>query len=325
MQKMYTALLAGVTALAISIGAYTVYDFTSYDPLLNLDSPAIRMGEDRLTQIDYDDDERVVFGVVSDIHGEVDRARLVGTILAERGVSYILVPGDIANNEQLRSGRVDSIDDEEEIVASLEALAETHLPILVMPGNHEHRSDWEAAMQRVTPYYPNVLDMAQYRVFDGDDVDIVSLPGYQVRTSGNQQFIPENGFYASPQMIRETGELTQGLDNPIFLMAHGAGRTGTPGPATIYSGRDVGDNETTQMMYDANIHFAVVGNIHEAAGLATTRDGRPVPEGVFVDEFVLNVGTLQTWTLLDGRVMNGSAAIITVEGNQAKYQMIYLE
>lgn len=325
MRPIYKALMGGLAIAIIGFGAYAFYDATHPDVHHNLDSSAIRVDEDRLTQIDYDDDSSVTFGVVSDIHGEVDRARLVGAMLAERGASYILVPGDIANNEELRSGTIDTHNDEDEIVASLEALAETRLPILVIPGNHERREDWEAALERVTPDYPNVLDMARYRVFDGDDVDVVSLPGYQVLTSGNQRFIPDDGFYASQGMTQRTGRFAQGLDDPIFLLTHGAGRTGSPGPATIYSGEDVGDNATTKMMYQAGIRFAIVGHIHEAAGLATTLDGRPVPEGEFVDEFVLNVGTLMDWRHIDGRYMNGSAALVTVEGNQAKYDMIFLE
>lgn len=325
METVYKALICGLAAVAIGIGAYAFYDALQIDPLHNLASPVIRLDEDRFTQIDYDDDSSVTFGVISDIHGEVNRARLAGKMLAERGVSYILVAGDISLNECLREGRGDSCDDTDEIITALETLALLHIPILAIPGNHELQGDWESALSEIIPYHQNVLDMTQRRVFDGDDVDIVSLPGYQIRESADQQFIPDNGFYASPGMIRRTGDFAQGLDDTIFLLVHGAGRTGSPGPATIYSGEDVGDNETTQMMRDAGIRFAVVGNIHEAAGIATTLYGQPVPEGEFADEFVLNVGTLQNWRLLDGRTMNGSAAIITVEGNQAKYEMIYLE
>ncbi len=267
----------------------------------------------------------MTFGVVSDIHGEANRARQAGQMLKERGASSILVPGDVANNEALRSGTHDRVPDYQDILSSLEALAETGLPVFAIPGNHERTEDWNAALAQVRASYPNVIDMARYRVFDGDDVDIVSLPGYQIREDSEHRFIPDDGYFASPQRIQETERLAEGLDDPIVLLTHGAGRTASPGPATIYSGDDVGDEATTQMMRDAGIHFAVVGHIHEAAGLATRLDGTPVPEGEWSDEFVLNAGTLLDWRMLDGAVRQGTAALVTVDGGRARFEMVYLE
>lgn len=270
-------------------------------------------------------DGRVVtFGVIADIHGETKRAERAAWLLRQRGAEFILVPGDIANNEALRSGLSDRVPDRDEIRDGLAAIAKQGIPVLAMPGNHERRKDWQDALADISLSYPNVIDMARYRVFDGDDVDVISLPGYQIQRLPGHQFIPDDGYVASQEAIRTVGKLASGLDDTIILMAHAAGSTGSPGPSTTYSGEDVGDNLTTRMMRDAGIRFAVVGHIHEAAGIAARLDGTPIQEGQWADEFVLNAGTLLDWRILDGTERRGTAAIVTVEGDHARFEMVEL-
>ncbi|MBI2110731.1 hypothetical protein HYT51_03040, partial [Candidatus Woesearchaeota archaeon] len=100
---------------------------------------------------------------------------------------------------------------------------------------------------------------------------------------------------------------------------------GKVGPATVYSGNDVGDATTTEMMRTNNIPFAVVGNIHEAGGLAATYDGKLVEPGEWAKQFTANFGGLERWKHLSGETYNGMAGILTVKGDQAKFDMIYLK
>jgi len=277
----------------------------------------------RVTEIDSDDDKEATYGVISDIHGEIEKAKYFAEQFLERGVDGIIIPGDISLNEPLRYGREDSRDDKDEIIGVLEVIAETGLPIFVIPGNHERVQDYRSALEELSEKYSNIIDMTKYRVFDGDDIDFISLPGYQTRSIPGRVFIPDDGYWASKDFIFETGKLAKELDDPIILITHGAGKTNArSGPSTLYDGTDVGDLNTTEMQKNSNIPFAIVGHIHEAGGTAAAFDGSSVKPNELSEQFTVNFGTLENWKYLDGKTYDGMAGIFTLKGNQAKYEIL---
>ena len=282
----------------------------------------------RVTELSSDEDNQASYGVISDAHGEAEKARIFAKQFKEKGVDGIILTGDIPKNEKLRYGRKDSKSDQKEIQEVLEAVAETGLPIFVIPGNHERKPDYEAALAAVRAKYQNVIDMTRFRVYNGDDVDFVSLPGHQTRSIPGRQFIPDDGYWANPEIVQATGKLRAGLEDPVVLIAHCAGKTnmnGKAGPATLYDGKDVGDATTTEMMRKNNIEFAAVGHIHEAGGLAATHEGKPVQPGEWAKQFTANFGTLERWKHLNGETYNGMAGILTVKGSEAKFDMLVLK
>ncbi|MBU2638572.1 MAG: metallophosphoesterase family protein [Nanoarchaeota archaeon] len=261
-----------------------------------------------LTEITSDRDNEASYAVISDIHGNVEKAKHFVERFAEMGLHGIIASGDIGENKN-------------QIREVLEALAEPGLPVFAIPGNHETKADYEAGVREASKGNANIIDMAKYRRFDGDDADFVSLPGYQV-----QRFVHNNGYFASPEYIRETGRLRENLDDAVVLITHGAGYTGAmPGPATLYNGTDVGDRETARMMVDNDIAFAVCGHIHEAGGIAATFEGRNVQPGEWAEQFTANFGTLRRWKLLNGNTIGGMAGILYIKGNEAKYEVMVLE
>ncbi len=279
----------------------------------------------RVTEVTSDEDNQATYGVISDAHGETGKAKFVAEEFKKRDVDGIILTGDLPSNEGLRYGRTDSKVDKVEIKEVLEAVAQTGLPIFVIPGNHEQKPDYEQALAEVTAKYSNVIDMTKFRVFNGDDADFVSLPGYQTFKIPGRQFIPDNGYWAKPDFIKSTGSLRQGLDDAVVLVTHGCGKTASPGPATIYNGRDVGDKNTTEIMKENNIPFAVCGHIHEAGGLAATYDGTLVDPNEWAKQFSVNVGGLEPWRNVDGTTYNGMAGILTVKGDQAKFDILSLK
>ncbi|MBI4454105.1 metallophosphoesterase family protein [Candidatus Woesearchaeota archaeon] len=279
----------------------------------------------KVIEMSSDEDNQARYGIISDAHGEIEKTISFAQKFKEMEVDGILCLGDMASNESLRYGRKDLKDDKEEIRNVLEALAQTGLPIFTIVGNHESKPDYEAAIAEVSVKYPNVIDMTKFRIYDGDDVDFVSLPGYQTFKIPGKQFIPDNGYWAKPEFIQSTGKLRKGLDDMVILVTHGCGKTGSPGPATIYDGRDVGNKTTTEMMRENNIPFAVCGHIHEAGGLAATYDGKIVKPNEFVKQFSANFGGLESWKNLDGNTYNGMAGVLTVKNDEAKFEMLYLQ
>ncbi len=331
-KRLFSCGLIGILAL-VGVGCK---DEDTLESKVKQTTPIIRTinGEryefkgNRVTQLSSDEDDIAKYGVISDAHGEVEKARAFAKKFIEIGVDGIILPGDLANNETLRYGHRDSKQDKEEIKEILEVVAETGLPVFVIPGNHERKPDYESALKEVTKKYHNVIDMTKFRVFDGDDADFISLPGYQVFKIPGRQFIPDNGYWANPRFIRETGILRKGLDDAVVLISHGAGYSNTDrklGPATIYSGRDVGDKTTTEIMKQNDIPFAIAGHIHEAGGYAATYDGKPVKQKEWAEQFSVNFGTLERWKNLNGQTYNGMAGVLTIKGKKAKYEMFYIK
>ncbi len=284
-----------------------------------------RFEGNKVTEMTSDEDNQATYGIISDAHGEAGKAKSFAEEFKKRGVDGIILTGDLPSNEGLRYGRTDSRADKSEIKEVLEAVAQTGLPIFVIPGNHEQKPDYTSALAEVTAKYENVIDMTKCRVFNGDDVDFVSLPGYQTFKIPGRQFIPDNGYWAKPELIQSTGKLRNGLDDTVVLITHGCGKTASPGPATIYNGMDVGDGNTTEMMRENNIPFAVCGHIHEAGGLAATYDGKLVKQGEWAKQFSANFGGLEQWRNVDGTTYNGMAGILTVKGDQAKFDILSLK
>ena len=285
-----------------------------------INNKELRFENNRITELTKDDNNEAVYGVISDIHGEVNKARFIAEELKKRNVEGIIVTGDIPKNEILRYDKNDSKEDKQEIIDSLEAVAESNLPVFVIPGNHESKSDYESALRILSERHSNIIDMTKYRIFDGDDVDFVSLPGYQ-----DKRFVSSNGYYASPDEINNLGNLRNGLSDSVVLITHGAGKTNSiNGPASLYDGKDVGDSLTSEVQQKYNIPFALVGHIHEAAGHAATFNGIEVKQNEFSSQFTANFGTLEKWENIDGNTYNATVGIFTIKGNLAKYEMIYL-
>lgn len=302
--------------------------------------------ENKAIELIHDEDSLATYGVFSDIHGETEKLkRLVRTMEDTPGLDGFIVLGDTPRNDFLRSGgtREERRSDAEEMIEAYTMLAKAGLPVFITTGNHERKPDYEAAMKKVSKKYKNIIDLTKYRIIDGDDADFISLPGYQIKQSFHevedksvgekitiaQTFIPADGYFADAETIAATGSLRNGLDDVMILLTHGPPKTfpsssTSPyaGPGTTYSGEDLGDEATTKMMRKNNLHFALSGHIHEAGGLATTLDGEPIPAGQWADELVLNVGSVELWTLLDKTTSRGMAAIITIDEMKVKYEII---
>jgi len=294
------------------------------DYTLTINHQQYQFANETVTQLTHDEDKEVRYGVISDIHGEVGRIAPSIEELKKKNIEAILVPGDLVKNEELRYGRADQQNDEQELEAVLKELGKSNLPVFVIPGNHETQSAWKKAMENIHPAYQNIIDMNQYRRFDGDDADIVSLPGYQIKEAPGRKFIPDDGFWASPAIIDGLARERQGLDDAVILLTHGPPATGiNPGPGTISTGEDVSDKYTALAMKQDDISFAVVGHIHEAGGSAATLDGKIVHEEEWANGFVTNFGTLETWKNNNGKTYNGMTGILTIDGKKGKYEMIF--
>ncbi len=279
--------------------------------------------DNKVVQLTQDSDNITIYGMMSDTHGQVEKSRYFAKLMKEKGAEGIIVAGDIPLDEQLRYGKKDSIKDEKEIIEVLSAIADSGLPVLVIPGNHESQEEYYSAMNKLSLKYNNIIDMTKYRVLETKDCSFVSIPGYT-----DKRFIDQDGFFASSNIIIGSESLIKNLKSPVVLITHGPPKTQVPGPGTIYDGQnkleDVGSEELKELQLSYNITLVVSGHIHEAGGLARSITGDSVPPNKFASQYNINFGTLEEWTYLDNITRKGRAGLIIIEQNKAKYQILEL-
>lgn len=290
---------------------------------LTINNKQYSFQDNKVIQLTHDSDNFTVYGVMSDTHGEVEKARYFADLMKKKGAEGIMIAGDIPLDEDLRYGIKDKKPDKEEIIEVLSAVADSGLLVLVIPGNHESKQEYYNAMKELSLKYNNVIDMTKFRVLETDDANFISIPGYTDR-----RFIDKDGFFASPDIIIGTGDLIKDLKSPIILITHGPPKTIVPGPGTIYNRQDeledTGSIELREFQIRYNLTLVVSGHIHEAGGLASSINGSNIPQNKLASQYTVNFGTLEKWTYLDNITRKGRAGLIIIEDDKAKYQILEL-
>jgi len=154
-----------------------------------------------------------------------------------------------------------------------------------------------------------------------DDADLLSLPGYHDRryihcASGCQYF---------KQDVAALKPLASEAKSPVVLLSHGPPKGSAPTAVDqATEAGNVGDSNLNALILEANIPFGVFANIKEAGGRATDLDGTNViREETLADKLYLNPGPADAiaWAMNDGTQSVGMAAVLRIEGKQAKYKV----
>lgn len=255
---------------------------------------------------------RIRLGVVSGIK-ELDpatRVALDGFLdrFQEAGIEGLLVGGDTAEHES----------DLEEIFPYLAARG---WPTYVVIGNWESRTSFNRALRLTSKEHPNLINMGLARRVDAEGFDVISLGGYfdraYVRGSGACLYRPEH--------VQSLAPLAKEADDPVVLLTHGPPRQAGKAAIDFVPGvGNVGDEELAKLIAEAAIPFGVHGHILEAGGWATDAKGKRLPAGKFHPALFLNPGAATTfpWKLNDGKTANGMAALLTLEGRTASYEVL---
>lgn len=194
-------------------------------------------------------------------------------------------------------------------------------PVFVMIGNREGKTDFEKAFDAVTSDLPNLVNMNRVRLFNADDVSLISLPGYF-----NPAYIHSlDGCRYTPDDVRKLDQIIMHAKSTIVVASHGPPRqSGNTSIDRIHEGVNVGDPVLAQYLGEKKLHFGMFGNIHEAGGKATDLSGKQlVRQGEFVDDLYLNSGPTDAvrWPLLDETESIGMGGMIQVKGRQAMYKV----
>lgn len=266
----------------------------------------------KLTRTSSDPDDQVVIGVLSDIKEET-----------EENLRNIKAALDFfaAENVELITYLGDSSESEAGVAKVLGAVAAAGLPVFAIVGNRECKAHWAAGVAAAQKNAPNLFDFTQIRLFNSDDVSIISLPGYY-----NPTYLHcAEGCRYFPSDVDGLERLLKEATGTPMLISHGPPRMeGAQGLDWIHDGDNVGDPALAAFLQKHPIPFGAFANIGEAGGRATDASGKNVvAQDTMAATLYVNPGFMDAvaWEMLDKTRSEGMAAVMTIKGRQASYKI----
>ena len=258
--------------------------------------------------------KKAVLGLLAGIKDlEPETKAMVDVFLADfekADVDAIVIGGDT-------SSEPDGLD------LILEYLAKaTNRPLLIVAGNMERGAALNfAILKQRKAGAIHLLNLDVIRRYDGDGVDVLGLGGYHDKAYLHLA----GGCIYKDKDVDALERAAAAADDPVVLLTHGPPRQKGQQAIDYVPGADnVGDPRLTALITKAKIPFGISGHILEAAGHATDAAGKQLPQkkphpALFVDQGSANP---LPWKLNDGTTSYGTAALLTVEGKNASYEIL---
>jgi Icc-related predicted phosphoesterase len=241
------------------------------------------------------DDENVAF------------IRLLVAELQRRGADVLVADGDLGDNA-----------DEQETL--LGTLTETGLPVLAVAGNREVRSELDAAEAELRKKGGRIVDLSHTRVVDLGDASVVGLPG----TFDRRQLHSEGACVYVQKDIDAVSAALDRIPPPIVLVAAVPPRGNGRASLDLSEGQNVGDPRLSPLL--AKAQFGIFGQVWESGGRAVDGAGALVAPRTNSPRLYVNPGAADhtPWPLVDGSIVAGQAALLTVHGRTASWEPIRL-
>ena len=226
--------------------------------------------------------------------------------MKRRGAEVLVADGDVGDNS-----------DEQETL--LGALAESGLPVLVVAGNREVRSDLDAAEAEVRKKGVRIVDLSRTRVVELGDVTVVGLPG----TFERRQLRAEGACVYVQRDIDAVAAALDRLPQPTLLVAAVPPRGQDAKALDVSEGQNVGDPRLAPLLQKAP--FGIFGQVWESGGRAVDGRGVPVPPRTESAQLYLNPGAADRtpWPMADGTTIAGQAAVLTIHGKKASWEPVW--
>lgn len=227
----------------------------------------------------------------------------------EADVDGIIIGGNTAYNEF-------------ELEAILERVASAGLPVYALIGNLESASAFNRACKEVHRRRPNLLNVDLVRTVNADGVHFVSLPGYF-----DKNFTHATGpcVYVRSD-LKAFPSLAEGLEGPVVALSHGPPlQSGTAAIDYTADGKNGGDPAFARALSKTDIRFGIFGRVTEAGGTASDASGQTaIRPNAPSDALYLNPGSANAHPqrMNNGTTSYGMAAIVTFEGDQARYEVL---
>ncbi len=251
------------------------------------------------------DDGAIKIGIVSDIEGSIENAQSTSQRLKSERLDAIIIAGDVYENEQIRRNPLypNSTENIKELVKGISPYAELGVPVFVIPGNHETKTEYAQGINELRKKHQNMFDITSTAV-DAQGVNIVGIGGYHDRN-----FIAQGGFqisdkdYARAKKAITKFELE---DDIIILVTHSPPRTS--GKIDYVQGTgNVGDSRINELLTSSKI-INVHGHIHEGGG-NTAAVGNSI---------AINVASITSYNNPNAP----GATVITISNGTAGYKFI---
>ncbi len=198
----------------------------------------------------------------------------------------------------------------------------TSRPLLIVAGNMERGAalNFSILKQRKAGA-THLLNLDVIRRYDGDGVDVIGLGGYHDKAYLHLA----GGCIYKEKDIDALARAAAAADDTVVLLTHGPPRQKGQQAIDYVPGADnVGDPHLTELIAKAKISFGIHGHILEAAGRATDVGGKPVAQKKLHPALFVNQGSANPlpWKLNDGTTGYGLAALLTIDGKKASYEII---
>lgn len=285
---------------------------------VKLGERAAKLSGARLTFADKDADGALTLGVLGPIN-EDSGANMVALkkyvkFFTDEKADAIVVTGD--------SGEVAS-----GIARVLKELGSTKLPVFVVIGNRECRSEYTDGVNAAKAEMPNIINMNEVRVVEFPELTLISLPGHH----DPKYFGCSTSCQYLQSTVDEVVRVAKASKTPVALISHGPPH-GQGNLALDVAGgtENVGDEAITKAIADGKIAFGFSSNIKEA-GARAAKDAAGtelVKEGEASDTLYLNPGPADStvgWDMNDGTKAVGLAAIFTLKDGKGSYKLLRLK
>ena len=322
MKKLRNFLAAGLLFLAgcASVDKLDTYFFPRE---MSVSGKTYSINQNELKQESVNNGFR--FGVVSDIHNEIEKAEKIAKEFGKDDLDGIIITGDMSrhfNDEK-------NVPGEKEIKDSLVPFLELGKPVYVIAGNHETRNGYFKVMGELAGQYNNLFDLATLKYADLTGVNIFGVSG--------GTYTPSGGFSVKKE-VKEVDERVFSLDSdPVLMVSHMPAKFNHKGAVDcvydVVVGRKVikdrhkgekavyeqegkrinpkneGRKELTDLI-EKGVDFSVSGHYHMNQGANNFYEN--ISENKFSSQLFMTPGAAQY----------DMAGILTIKGNEARYELI---
>ncbi|HZX66650.1 MAG TPA: hypothetical protein VFE76_14710 [Myxococcales bacterium] len=253
----------------------------------------------------------VVAGLKDASDENVAHLRSLLGLVRDKGAEAIVALGDVGDNL-----------DEQAVLLGL--LAELKVPVLVVAGNREVRSELDAAEADLRKRGTRIVDLSHTRTVDLGDALVVGLAGTMDR-----RLVHQDG--ACVYVQKDIDALATFLDRhggaPVILAMAVPPRGADANALDVSEGQNMGDRRIVPLLTPRRAPFGIFGQVWESGGRAIDGSGVPVPPGHPSEQLYVNVGAADrsAWPMADGSVVRGQAALLSLQGRRASVEMVRLD
>lgn len=217
----------------------------------------------------------------------------------------------------------DSSSEPDQLDQILEYLGKaTNRPLLVIAGNMERGAALNyAILKQRKAGALHLLNLDVIRRYDGDGVDVIGMGGYHDKAYLHLA----GGCIYKEKDLDALEAAAAACNDTVVLLTHGPPRQKGQQAIDYVPGADnVGDPHLTELISKAKISFGIHGHILEAAGRATDVHGKALPQKKPHPALFVNQGSANPlpWKLNDGTTSYGLAALLTIDGKKASYEIL---